>query len=179
VNRRDSNGLLRNLKMNAQLSASATAARAHQEMFAYWASLRRGASLPSRLDLHPAGIKRMLPTVSLIDVKRDLDGAIDYRLRLAGTGLYSVYGREITGRTLDDVYNTAAVEYWREHLNKVVTERRPGVGVHSLAWKGTPHMSILWLRLPLATNGKDVDMILGYDAVVGSQVGEHSGIRAA
>ncbi len=166
--------------MNAQLSASATAARAHQEMFAYWASLRRGASLPSRLDLHPAGIKRMLPTVSLIDVKRDADGAVDYRLRLAGTGLYSVYGREITGRTLEDVYNTAAVEYWREQLNKVVNERRPGVGVHSLAWKGSPHISILWLRLPLATNGKDVDMILGYDAVVGSQeAGGHSGIRAA
>ncbi len=169
--------------MNAQLSASATAARAHQEMFAYWASLRRGASLPSRVDLHPSGIKRMLPTVSLIDVKRDPngagDGAIDYRLRLAGTGLYTVYGREITGRTLEDVYNSAAVEYWRRELDKVVTERRPGVGVHSLAWKGSPHMSILWLRLPLASNGKDVDMILGYDAVVGSQVGDQSGIRAA
>ena len=166
--------------MNAQLSASATAARAHQEMFAYWASLRRGASLPARVDLHPAGIKRMLPTVSLIDVKRDLDGAVDYRLRLAGTGLYSVYGREITGKTLNDVYNSAAVEYWREQLDKVVNERRPGVGVHSLAWKGSPHMSILWLRLPLATNGKDVDMILGYDAVVGSQTADqHSGIRAA
>jgi hypothetical protein len=122
----------------------------------------------------------MLPTVSLIDVNRDLDGVIDYRLRLAGTGLYSVYGREITGRTLDDVYNTAAVDYWRRELDKVVNERRPGVGVHSLAWKGSPHMSILWLRLPLASNGKDVDMILGYDAVVGSQAADqHSGIRAA
>ncbi|KRA59613.1 histidine kinase [Caulobacter sp. Root655] len=166
--------------MNAQLSASATAARAHQEMFAYWASLRRGASLPARVDLHPTSIKRMLPTVSLIDVKRDLDGAVDYRLRLAGTGLYSVYGREITGKALNDVYNSAAVEYWREQLDKVVNERRPGVGVHSLAWKGSPHMSILWLRLPLASNGRDVDMILGYDAVVGSQdAGQHSGIRAA
>jgi hypothetical protein len=165
--------------MNAQLSASATAARAHQEMFAYWASLRRGGSLPSRVDLHPSGIKKMLPTVSLIDVKRDLDGVIDYRLRLAGTGLYTVYGREITGRTLEDVYASTAVEYWRRELDKVVTERRPGVGVHSLAWKGSPHMSILWLRLPLASNGKDVDMILGYDAVVGSMSGDQSGIRAA
>ena len=167
--------------MNAQMSASATAARAHQEMFAYWASLRRGASLPARVDLHPAGIKRMLPTVSLIDVNRDPEGVVDYRLRLAGTGLYSVYGREITGKTLNDVYNSAAVEYWREQLDKVVNERRPGVGVHSLAWKGSPHMSILWLRLPLASNGRDVDMILGYDALVGSQDagGQHSGIRAA
>lgn len=162
--------------MSAQLSASATAARAHQEMFAYWASLRRGASLPARVDLHPSSMKRLLPTVSLIDVVRE---PRDYRLRLAGTGLYGVYGREITGRTLNEVYNTAAADYWRKELDKVVDERRPGVGVHSLAWRGAPHMSILWLRLPLASNGKDVDMILGYDAVVGAQAEGVSGIRAA
>lgn len=163
--------------MSAQLSASATAARAHQEMFAYWASLRRGANLPARVDLQPSGIKRLLPTVSLTDVVRE---PRDYRLRLAGTGLYGVYGREITGRKLDEVYNTAAADYWRKELDKVVDERRPGVGVHSLAWRGAPHVSILWLRLPLASNGKDVDMILGYDAVVGAQAeGSFSGIRAA
>ncbi len=163
--------------MSAQLSASATAARAHQEMFAYWASLRRGANLPARVDLQPSGIKRLLPTVSLTDVVRE---PRDYRLRLAGTGLYGVYGREITGRKLDEVYNTAAADYWRKELDKVVDERRPGVGVHSLAWRGAPHVSILWLRLPLASNGKDVDMILGYDAIVGAQAeGSFSGIRAA
>lgn len=162
--------------MSAQLSASATAARAHQEMFAYWASLRRGAGLPGRVDLHPANMKRLLPTVSLIDVMRE---PRDYRLRLAGTGLYGVYGREITGKGLSEVYNTAAAEYWRKELDKVVDERRPSVGVHSLAWRGAPHMSILWLRLPLASNGKDVDMILGYDAVVGAQAESSSGIRAA
>ena len=66
--------------MSAQLSASATAARAHQEMFAYWASLRRGAGLPGRVDLHPSSMKRLLPTVSLIDVARE---PREYRLRLA------------------------------------------------------------------------------------------------
>jgi hypothetical protein len=42
-------------------------------------------------------------------------------------------------------------------------------------------MSILWLRLPLAGNGADVDMILGYDAVIGVQgeAGGLTGIRAA
>ena len=95
--------------------------------------------------------------------------------------LYSVYGREITGRGLDDVYNSAAADYWRVELGKIVEERRPAVGVHSLSWRGASHMSILWLRLPLATNGVDVDMILGYDAVVGiqGQTGSSSGIRAA
>ena len=62
----------------------------------------------------------------------------------------------------------------------MVAERRPGVGVHNFAWRGAGHLSILWLRLPLASNGADVDMILGYDAVLGVQ-GERvfSGIRAA
>ncbi|WP_307347454.1 motility/cell cycle regulatory protein MopJ [Caulobacter ginsengisoli] len=161
--------------MVAQLGASATAARAHEELFAYWASLRRAGRLPGRADIRPEDLKRLLPTVSLIDVLPDGD----YRLRLAGTGLYSVYGREITGRRLEDVYNSQAAEYWRKELDTVVREGRPGVGVHSMSWRGASHMSILWLRLPLASNGKDVDMILGYDAVVGAQGDNGSGIRAA
>ena len=54
------------------------------------------------------------------------------------------------------------------------------MGVHNFAWRGAPHLSVLWLRLPLASNGRDVDMILGYDAPLGPQA-EHgySGIRAA
>lgn len=162
--------------MAAQIGAPAAAIRAHEELFAYWSSRRTGAGLPARRDIDPAGFKRLLPTVSLIDV---LPGAPnDFRIRLAGTGLYNVYGREITGRRLAEVYNTAACDYWKSELNKLVAQRRPAVGVHNLAWRGASHLSILWLRLPLSSNGTDVDMILGYDAVVGlGQV--QSGIRAA
>jgi len=103
--------------MAAQLGASAVAARAHEEMFSYWASLRKGGRLPSRADFQPGFVKRLLPTVSLIDVKHE---PRDYRLRLAGTGLYSVYGREITGHSLNDVYNSAAADYWRAELDKIV-----------------------------------------------------------
>jgi len=163
--------------MAAQLGASATAARAHEELFAYWASLRQAGRLPARADINPEGFKRLLPTVSLIDGVSG-EGRRDYRLRLAGTGLYTVYGREITGRGLGDVYGPRAADYWRDELDRIVEDRRPGVGCHSLSWRGAGHLSLLWLRLPLATNGTDVDMILGYDAVVGVQ-SDQSGIRAA
>jgi hypothetical protein len=177
VNHRDSNGLLTNPQMMTQTGGPATAVRAHEEIFAYWASKRDGARLPARSSIHPAHFKRHLPTVSLIDVKSD---PRDYSLRLAGTGLYSVYGREITGRTLGEVYNAAAADYWRTELDRIVEQRRPGVGVHNFAWRGAGHVSILWLRLPLSTNGEDVDMILGYDALIGTQGGTiASGIRAA
>ena len=166
--------------MAAQFGAPNAAARAHEELFAYWASLKEGARLPSRRHLDPGDIKRLLPTVSLIDVlpRSDTVAPLDYRVRLAGTGLYGVYGREITGKRLIEVYNTAAADYWRAELGKVVAERRPAVGAHNLGWRGASHLSILWLRLPLASNGADVDMILGFDAVVGMNP-MVSGIRAA
>jgi hypothetical protein len=61
----------------------------------------------------------------------------------------------------------------------VVEERRPRAGHHSMAWRGAAHMTLLWLRLPLAGNGKDVDVILGYDAVLAPRADMFSGIRAA
>ena len=162
--------------MMAQIGVPAAAIRAHEELFAYWASLRHGARLPGRRDLDPGGMKRLLPTVSLIDVARG--DPLDFRIRLAGTGLYGVYGGEITGKSLGDIYASSAADYWRVELAKVISGRRPCVGVHNLAWRGASHLSILWLRLPLAADGGEVDMILGYDAVVG--LGQmQSGIRAA
>jgi hypothetical protein len=49
-----------------------------------------------------------------------------------------------------------------------------------MAWRGASHLSLLWLRLPLAGNGRDVDMILGYDVLVGVAPEDRpTGIRAA
>ena len=162
--------------MSTQLGARITALRAHEELFAYWAKLRRQGILPGRSDLDPADIKRLLPTVSLIQVQNE---PRDYRLRLAGTGLWGVYGGEITGKRLSDIYNSAAAAYWRRELDQLVEEKKPRVGHHSMAWRGASHVTLLWLRLPLASNGRDVDVILGYDAVLSPMSDAWSGIRAA
>ena len=162
--------------MSTQLGAPVTVLRAHEELFAYWAGLRQRGTLPGRRDLDPGRIKRLLPTVSLTQVIRE---PLDYRLRLAGTALYGVYGGEITGKRLTDVYNTAAADYWRAELDQVVADRRPRAGHHSMAWRGAAHTTLLWLRLPLASNGRDVDVILGYDAIMAPRGDSLSGIRAA
>jgi hypothetical protein len=47
-----------------------------------------------------------------------------------------------------------------------------------LAWRGSKDMALFWIRLPLATDGVNVDMILGHDIIIGKTVAE-SGIRAA
>src|ERR1700761_4455624 len=110
------------MQMIGQTAAPISALRAHEDVFAYWASRRRSARLPARRDIEPVGLKRHLPTVSLIDV--DPEGP-DFRIRLAGTGLYPVFGREITGLKLHEVYPADEVGYWREQLETVARERKP------------------------------------------------------
>lgn len=161
--------------MMAQIGAPAAAKRATEEMLAYWASRRHGGRLPGRAHIHPGDFKRHLPNISLIDVR----AGRRYRLRLAGTGLYGVYGGEITGKRLEEVYPEAVCDYWRAELDQVVHARRPAVGTHNFGWRGASHLSIMWLRLPLASDGAEVDMILGFDAPVGGAARETSGIRAA
>ncbi len=165
------------------VKAPATAAKAHSELLAYWTSRKGGRAMPSRADIDPVEIKRHLPQISLMDVA---SGA--YRLRLAGTGLFSVYGQEITGLGLSDIFAEDELAYWQGELAKVVNGAKPSVGLQDMAWRGHPGLSILWLRLPLSSNGTDVDMILGYDAVVSAVAPRaaqgqgktlSSGIRAA
>ena len=167
--------------MLAHYESPAAAMRAHEELIGYWRRQRTpaGGRLPARAHINPAEFKRHLPAVSLTDVRRDADGWLDYRLRLAGTDLFTVYGQEITGKSLAEVFHNDA-PYWRAALDRVVTTRTPQVDIRPLAWRGIGNVSILWLRLPLATNGEEVDMIFGYDALVGgSALRQASGIRAA
>lgn len=159
-----------------------SALRTHEEIFRYWKSMRRRGKLPSRADLDPCGFRRHLPTISLIDVLEPIPSKqpTAFRQRLAGTDLYQAYGEEITGRTLDDIYTPEEALYWAEELSFVVEHKKPNVGLHSMAWRGAKGLSLFWLRLPLATDGVNVDMILGHDALIG-RMDSHapSGIRAA
>lgn len=167
--------------MLAHYESPAAAVRAHEELIGYWRRLRAnpaGGRIPARAHIHPVDFKRHLPAVSLIDVRQGTDGGREYRLRLAGTDLFTVYGQEITGKGLAEVFHGDA-PYWRAELDKVVETRRPQVGVQPLAWRGIGNVSILWLRMPLASDGERVDMIFGYDALVGgSAMRQASGIRA-
>ena len=163
--------------MVSEMGAATRVEGAQEALYAYWADLRRDGRLPSRADIRPSDIKSFLPMLSLTEVA----GENRFRIRLAGTGLFGVYGTEITGRTLPEIYAGAAAEYWRRELAAIVGDQQPAIGVHSLGWRGAPHLSVLWMRLPLSANGADVDMILGYDVVLGGDRshGFLSGIRAA
>ncbi|MGA9658856.1 MAG: PAS domain-containing protein [Asticcacaulis sp.] len=157
------------------------ALRSHEEIFRYWKGLRKRGKLPSRQDLDPAALKSRLPTISLIDVldPKPHNCPEAFRQRLAGTDLFDAYGEEITGKRIDAIYTPSEAQYWAEHLSFVVETGKANVGLHSMAWRGASSLSLFWLRLPLASDGVHVDMILGHDALIGKIDLMQTGIRSA
>ena len=56
----------------------------HRQLFDYWVECCAGRAMPSRGDIAPAKIVKLLPGISLIDISEELGAS---RVRLAGTRL--------------------------------------------------------------------------------------------
>ncbi len=64
-----------------------------RELFAYWDRIRDGEAAPRRCDVEPGEIRRILGDTFILEVI----GRKDHLVRLAGTRMCSLYGREIKG----------------------------------------------------------------------------------
>lgn len=64
----------------------------HHDLFRYWEQQRAGRAMPKRSDLDPAGLRTLLPYLTLIDHP---DG--QFRYRLVGTIVAQDLGRDLTG----------------------------------------------------------------------------------
>jgi hypothetical protein len=159
--------------------------KAHEQVISHWKALRTKArktrngavQLPQRSELDLVVLRKQLPQISLIEVVHN-SSDIDFKHRLAGTGLYHAYGQEITGKALKEIYPQDQYLEWNNALALIVKSAKPNVGIHSLAWRGTENLFLFWLRLPLSNQGQGVDMILGHDIIMGQKEAISSGIRA-
>jgi len=137
-----------------------------QLFYDYWRSKCQNGQIPTREDIDPSDITSYLPMVSLIDVQKGAAGR-RFQCRLAGTGFWDLYEEEIQGRFMDELPMIPSQKsYWDRVLGQVADKRRPTAGVTKT---GTPlgaHLAQFWIRLPLSRNGRDVDLILGYDHLV-------------
>ena len=70
-------------------------------LYDYWRSLVPPGRLPGRADLVPEDIAPLWSRTWMLDVFRD---PLRYRYRLCGTEMVRSYGREVTGRWLDEVH---------------------------------------------------------------------------
>lgn len=122
----------------------------------YWHIKRGSKSMPARADLSPADIVKVLPKVVLIDV---LPNFPHFRYRVCGTNIVDWVKFDATGQTLD----TVKPEKYRQMLFATYMEcvgaRHPIA--HRILWNSDdlPHR-YKRLTMPLASDGKNVDMLL-------------------
>ncbi|HET7716690.1 MAG TPA: PAS domain-containing protein [Bauldia sp.] len=69
-----------------------------RELYAYWDRVRGGEAAPRRSAIEPGEIRRILGDTFILEVL----GRQDYVVRLAGTRMCSLYGREIRGEPFLD-----------------------------------------------------------------------------
>ncbi len=133
-------------------------------LYEYWLSKKTLEGIPARKDIHPKDFLHLLPMVSLIDVNsHSVDEGLRYRIRLAGTNLFRFYQTEITGLNFGEIPFGNKKKYWYQAYNWIVEHGLPATGVVKFNQLEESQYIQFWIRLPLASNYKAVDMILCYD----------------
>lgn len=122
----------------------------------YWESARGDRPLPNVSTIDPTALPmEALRWIAIFEV---LDGAQDYRVRLAGTGISSLTGREFTGMLVSDIPGS---EQGRERMHRCVQERRPYFSGDPLRWSlGQEHIDYSVLCLPFSDNNDVITRLM-------------------
>ena len=129
-----------------------------RELFGYWQSIHPESGLPGRQHLDPMDIPQLLPNIWMIDVAQD---PLCFRVRLIGTEIVRFSGHDATGLCLSEVFpdykKTEAFQVHRHcALSGTPAYRKSGI----ISNPGRNHIEAERIYLPLAKDGKTVDILL-------------------
>ena len=125
-------------------------------LYAYWQSKRAGRRFPARRDLDPCEFGYMLGWIMLVDVTYD---PLRFFVRLYGSELAARAGFDVTGTYIDKhpqpEFRAYVEKAWRETVTRgEVTHGRFN------RWVDDRRCRYESLRLPLASDGENIDMLL-------------------
>jgi hypothetical protein len=125
-----------------------------------WENRRRGRPIPARADFSPNDFRYVLGDLSLVDVIHRTSG-LQFRYRVYGTNLVGRFGRELTGKSVDDIAHPEQARLARNHFEEVVAARRPIAYLrnHRFVDRETPNPCEV-LVLPLSSDGENINMLI-------------------
>lgn len=131
---------------------------AHVRLYENWSSKITTAALPGRQNIEPLEIPDLLSAIALIDVVRE-DGACRFRYRLAGTEIGIRAERDPTGKFFEDLYEGEYLKKANSTYRGIVDTGAPFASSRKFPLE-EGYLSYDRLILPLASDGKQVDMLI-------------------
>lgn len=128
-----------------------------QALFDYWNTMRAGRPAPLRSEIEPGAIRRVLPHVFILERQDEQN----YRFRLAGTGLCSVYGMEFRGHNLLSMWENECHATLQQALNSVVANANVAIVEYTAATNDQREATFEMILLPLAQDNGAITRVLG------------------
>jgi hypothetical protein len=126
-------------------------------LYSYWDRQRSGRVMPDRRDIDPTGLPgNVLPSLAMFDL---IDGAQRVRVRLLGTDVVARFGRDFTGRFLDEIMIGDYLDYLIGLCREAYARRSPIYTENIFRWQVRQDIVTRRLLLPLA-NGDNQPAIL-------------------
>lgn len=127
-----------------------------REMFDYWNDRRHDRPCPSRRDLDPVDIPRLLPFVSLVNVR---PVAPRFVYRLMGTSVVSYIGRDLTGAPVGTGVKPDELDAVLARYDTVAETMKPFYHQSFLQEESNDFSRVERLMLPLSEDGRSINMI--------------------
>jgi hypothetical protein len=129
---------------------------ASRALHAYWDRLRKGRAAPERGDLDPSAIRSLLGDLFMLE----LAGSRRFQLRLAGTRVCALFGRELKGICFETLF--AAED--QPEIARVLAEVADAVAPAVAGLRGESahdHVDLELLALPLRHHGRTQARMFG------------------
>lgn len=121
-----------------------------RELYSYWNRLRAGRSAPERSDLDPAAVRNLLGDILLLE----FNTRERHVVRLAGTRVCTLMGRELKGHALTDCFAHEDRQDLTAMLDNVAASAQPAVsGIRGETIDGRS-LNLEFLALPLRHRGR-------------------------
>jgi hypothetical protein len=123
-----------------------------RQMYDYWREKRAARRMPTRRDIDPVDIPRLLPNIMISEAIPGPTGG-RYRYRLAGTAVVNAFGRDPTGHFVDELTNGAYRDFIIG-LHRTVCEERRALFCES-RYLAQPELLMVVRRLLLPVSEDD------------------------
>jgi hypothetical protein len=129
-------------------------------VLAYWRGKKGTRDFPSRAEIDPLEFTKALPRVMMAEVSYD---PLEFRYRVAGTGLFAMHGQELTGKRARELDPPEFGALIHRHYTEVIERRAPILHLIELTldYLTTSYARII---LPLSSDGTVIDRLMTVEA---------------